>query len=96
MRRQSGWIVVCMLAALQLLPGGATAKPRSSVYAGQSAILLIPPRPTHRPLRICIWTDPHPHVPFPATGLCAVGGNAAPGSACTCYMDFGRETGVVQ
>ena len=53
-------------------------------------------RPTHAPWRICIWTDPHPSVEFPPTGLCAVPHSAVPGSACTCYMGFGRRTGVVQ
>ena len=91
------WLPALTVAVL-VLAGSAEAKPQQAFHGMSpgAAALYQSPRPTHAPVRICIWTDPHPSVVFPATGLCAVPHSAVPGSACTCYMNFGGRTGVVQ
>ena len=96
-RTHALWLPALIGAAL-VLAGSAEAKPQQTFHgmSPAEAARYQSPRPTHAPLRICIWTDPHPNVVFPATGLCAVPHSAVPGSACTCYMDFGGRTGVVQ
>ena len=96
-RTHALWLPV-LIGTVLVLAGGAVAKPQQTLHGMSPAEVARYqlPRPTHAPVRICIWTDPHPNVVFPATGLCAVPHSAVPGSACTCYMGFGRRTGVVQ